>query len=234
MQQEFIHSLTFALQWVRIAILSYRNFSYNERQGDMSIFLETEADPSQMHPVEYLEPLESVRDQYDAAEFCEKLFDAFYDFKGAGGATYFQTAFRRFVAITGLVRPDLLRGLSQIKIGEALNCTSANVSKLSYQMARRLGIEGANHQSEEGRQNRREGQLTKSSTPKSPPRLSHAESVKLACESAKAKVGTRNYWSKFEVQSLRESGLIDEDDLPTSKGKTYFESNLSIGAVAYL
>jgi hypothetical protein len=200
----------------------------------MSIFLDTEADPSQMHPVEYLEPLESVRDQYDAAEFCEKLFDAVYDFKGAGGATYFQTAFRRFVAITGLVRPDLLRGLSQIKIGEALNCTSANVSKLSYQMAKRLGIEGANHQSEEGRQNRREGQLTKSIVPKCPPRLSHAESVKLACESAKAKVGTRNYWSKFEVQSLRESGLIDEDDLPTSKGKIYFESNLSIGALAYL
>jgi hypothetical protein len=186
---------------------------------------ENTEDPNQRHPMEYIEPLEDIRNRYDALEFCQKLFDVIFDFKHHGSETYFQIAFRRFVAITGLVRPDLMRGLSQIKIGEALNCSSANVSKLSYQMARKLGIEGANHQSEQGRHNRRKGQLNKSSVPKSPPRLSHAESVKLACESAKAKVGTHKYWSKFEVQSLRESGLIDEDDLPTYKGKIFFKGH---------
>lgn len=186
---------------------------------------ENTLDPNQKHPVEYIEPIEETpRFQYDANEFVKKLFDVIYPNVKLDGKPYYLLAFRRFVVMTSIIRPDLTKGHSQTLLAKYLECTPATFSKQANQIADILGMRSASMKPESSRANYASGQHTRRANGDNPnKKQSHAKAIAAAAESARSKIGTRVLWTKFEVSSLIELGYIDNDRKLTGSGEKFFK-----------
>ena len=79
------------------------------------------------HPIDNIEPEEL--EESERGEAIAELMRFIFKSNHASNKVYVVNSIRRFICLTYLVKPELLRGMSQIEIGEALRCTSANISQ---------------------------------------------------------------------------------------------------------
>jgi hypothetical protein len=176
------------------------------------------------HPVDFLEPEEEPALTSRAlvlARMLDIVFPAPTSQQNQGER--FEAAFRRFVAICMIVRPELFGGASQITIAKFTGCTSANLSKLLCSLADQLGIQAPSMESDESRQRRSIGQLKrkKPSSHGVNADAKHQHSVDLAVVQAKKKIQIGKPWTKFERLALWERGLVDDDGNLSPEGQEY-------------
>ena len=70
-----------------------------------------------------------------------------------------EVAYRRFVSLVWLLRPDLVNGCSQTELAERLGCTRAGVSKIVVGWSESLGVLGAGMKTLDARESYREVQM---------------------------------------------------------------------------
>jgi hypothetical protein len=176
------------------------------------------------HPVDYMEPLdEDIRT--DRAVVLARLLDTVFPRDVASGEK-FEAAFRRFVAICMIIRPELFGGASQITIARFVGCTSANLSKLLTGLADDLGIRCPSMETDHAREAKSKAQRHRCAPTQHglTADAKHQHSVDLAINLAKKKLASGKAWSKFEKLALFERGLIDDEHRATAKGKAFFET----------
>ena len=175
------------------------------------------------HPVDYIEPLDEDT-RSDRAVVLARLLDTVFPREVASGEK-FEAAFRRFVAICMIIRPELFGGASQITIARFVGCTSANLSKLLTGLSDSLGIRCPSMETDQAREakSKAQRQRSKSVNHGLTADSKHQHSVDLAINLAKKKLANGKPWSKFEKLALFERGLIDEEGRATAKGKSFFE-----------
>lgn len=78
-------------------------------------------------------------DFYVAGEIMREILTFAFAYRGDKPQPNLHTAFRRFVAITWLVRPELLGNVSLMDLGPELGCTRANLSKMIRDFGDRWG-----------------------------------------------------------------------------------------------
>ena len=168
------------------------------------------------HPVEDIEPIPD-EGKTQRAEILSAFLQMVYSSENPSNKLYVTRAVRRFICLTNLIRPDLLRGMSQIEIGEILNCTSSNVSYISHTISKETGIQGG-LQGEESSCNRRRahdkgGQAW----------IGHEKAMAKACQRAKVKLSHAQggALTKFESSSMIALGFMKLDKNLTESGLSF-------------
>jgi hypothetical protein len=181
------------------------------RQAD---FISNIHDPGQLMPWDYLEPLDDdTADRTDdRLEVLQRLFAVIFDSTKNRGELL-ESGWRRFVALTWVVRPDLFQGMSQMAVAKLVGCTPQNISKITYKLSAQLGIVGALAQSEDVREVKRQAKLGKhNSDTRRPKGVSaheqHALAVHRACESARKKIAASKPWTPERLNAQLHAGNV--------------------------
>ena len=82
---------------------------------------------------------EHATDFYVAGEIMREIFTFVFAYRGDKPQPRLNVAFMRFVALTWLLRPELLGDVSLMKLAPQLGCTRANLSKLIRDFGDRWG-----------------------------------------------------------------------------------------------
>jgi predicted transcriptional regulator len=188
-------------------------------------------DENPWHPVHTIEPLpDSDPGDEKAVEALTKVFLLLLPQSEENIAERLSAGWTRFVGLAQIVRPDLLGGCSQTFIANLMGLTSAALSKQTVLLSKQLGMLGRGQRSLAARESYRRGQLNRRSTgtregPKDIMQR-HVEAVEKGCRTARRKfLGGCENFSKFEILSLLEHGLIDDDHATlTEEGMQFMET----------
>jgi len=174
------------------------------------------------HPIDNIEPEEL--EESERGEAIAELMRFIFKSNHASNKVYVVNSIRRFICLTYLVKPELLRGMSQIEIGEALRCTSANISHIAHNLANETGIRGS-LESEESSEAHRVAQRAKAKAQNA--KVKHKKSIKDACDRARDKLNSSDGISldRFEVKAMMKSKLMNADELLTNKGINFINDS---------
>ena len=175
------------------------------------------------HPVDHIEPLDERTMDTRAVVLARLLDTVFPAASTQNPGEKFEAAFRRFVAICMIIRPELFDGHSQISIGRFVGCTSANLSKMLSGLSVQLGIRAPSMETDEAREAKRAAQLNRTAATNHglTAEAKHQRSVDQAVESARKKMVSGKPWSKFERLALLTRALIDDQGEMTEQGRAF-------------
>lgn len=176
-------------------------------------------DPSQPHPIDLIEPEEDIRSDTDerAVEAIAAIFQELLPQRETNIVIRLEEGYRRFVALAGIVRPDLMDGVSQTFVANLANCSPAAISKITNELSDRFGMIGRSQKQRSTRAAMREAQLHRERSGAgrklgaNTGAAAHEKAVKKAIYEARRRWKRGEAFTKFQILSLLEMGFLEDD-----------------------
>lgn len=176
-------------------------------------------DPSAFHPVDLLEPIENHRSEADerAIETLSLVFQMLLPQRKTNLAIRLEEGWKRFVALSALIRPDLLDGVSQTFLANMTDCSPACISKIMVELSDRLGIVARSQKTAATREAmtaahlQREPASHKRTLGANTGKQRHDEAVRDAIYEARRRWKQGKPFTRFQTLSLLEVGFMETD-----------------------